>query len=125
MRFLVDNSLSPLVAEQLDLAGHDTAHVRDRQMQRATDQQIFDLAYDERRIVVTADTDFGAILALRQTTIPSVILFRRSSQRHPLAQVDLLLSNLDNISESLERGCIAAFDDTRLRVRMLPIGGGE
>ena len=29
MRFLIDNNLSPLLADRLRAAGHDAAHVRD------------------------------------------------------------------------------------------------
>ncbi len=43
MRFLVDNALSPLVAEELRRAGHEALHVRDRGMQAATDEEIFEL----------------------------------------------------------------------------------
>jgi predicted nuclease of predicted toxin-antitoxin system len=44
LRFLVDNVLSPVVAEELDKAGHDALHVRDLGMQAAADERIFDLA---------------------------------------------------------------------------------
>ncbi|HVS28841.1 MAG TPA: DUF5615 family PIN-like protein [Solirubrobacteraceae bacterium] len=37
MRFLIDNVLSPIVADALTAAGHDAAHVRDYGLQAASD----------------------------------------------------------------------------------------
>ena len=60
MRFLVENAVSPVVATLLTRAGHDALHVRTIELQRAEDIVIFDRAAAEDRIIVTADTDFGA-----------------------------------------------------------------
>jgi predicted nuclease of predicted toxin-antitoxin system len=121
LRFLVDNALSPAVAEGLRQAGHDAAHVRDYGMAAEADEAIFERAAKEGRILISADTDFGTILALRKTPKPSVILFRLSTQHHPDHQIRLLLAKLSGFSADLDRGCIAVFEDTRIRVRRLPI----
>ena len=122
MKFLVDNPLSPRVAEFLREAGHDVVHVRDRGLQETDDEELFDLAAAEGRTVVSADTDFGALLALRGQMRPSVILFRRGTPRRPDLQAALLIANLLVIESELERGAIVAFYDTRIRIRRLPIG---
>lgn len=91
-------------------------------MQAATDEEIFDLAAREDRIIVSADTDFGTILALRRSAEPSVIIFRRSSGRRPSEQAMLLLEQLQHVADALERGSVVVIEEDRLRIRALPIG---
>lgn len=87
MKFLVDNALSPLVAEFLQNAGHDAVHVREYGLEASDDEEIFDRAAREDRTILSADTDFGTLLALRHATRPSLILFRRASPRRAQGQV--------------------------------------
>jgi predicted nuclease of predicted toxin-antitoxin system len=75
MKFLIDNALSPELAKLLQAATHDAIHVRDRNLARANDEEIFDAAAAEGRIIVSADTDFGTLLTFRRQKLPAVVIF--------------------------------------------------
>jgi predicted nuclease of predicted toxin-antitoxin system len=121
VRFLIDQALSPAVASELNRAGHDAVHVREVGMQAASDEEIFDHASQDDRVVVSADTDFGTLLAARKQTSPSVILFRHGSQHRPSDQAALLKANLPQLVSALEAGSIVVIQPDRVRVRALPL----
>lgn len=105
----------------MNRAGHDAVHVRDLGMHAASDEEIFDHAAQDDRVVVSADTDFGTLLALRKQTKPSVILFRHGSQHRPAEQAELLKINLAQLIGALEVGSIVVIQPDRIRIRALPL----
>ena len=121
MRFLVDEALSPIVAVLLAAAGHDAVHVRNIGLKSAPDGVVLAAAVDDRRVLLTLDADFGALVAASATASPSVVLFRGNLTRRPDGQVSLLIANLDQIADDLAAGAIVVIGDDRLRVRRLPI----
>lgn len=121
MRLLIDANLSPRVAEALRGEGFDAVHVVDLVSVTATDDEIFDRAASEGRTVVTADSDFGTLLAMRRTTSPSVVHLRHVAELVAEEHISLLIANLPQIGEDLDRGAIVSLSPTRLAIRDLPL----
>ena len=74
----------------------------------------------EDRIVVSADSDFGAILAAQESERPSFILFRDPNLLAAHDYINILLPALRVLEPELVSGCVAVFRHGRLRVRRLP-----
>ena len=121
MRLLIDNALSPRLAEGLREVGYDAVHVRDLGMQSAEDAELFDLAADEDRVLISEDTDFGTLLSLRGAAKPSVVLLRHMPDRSAAALLVVLLANFAAVEADLELGAVVVLEPGRIRVRRLPI----
>lgn len=121
MRLLLDQNLSPLLAEELVARGHDAVHVRSLGMSAASDVAIMEAASIDGRIMVSADTDFGELLARTNAGSPSLVLLRRQDHRRAVQVAELLVLNLATVAADLEAGAIVVLDDDRIRVRRLPL----
>lgn len=121
MRFLLDANLSPALVDTLAEAGHSAVHVADLGLLRASDDAIFDRAVADGFVVVTADSDFPMMLALRGADRPSVVLLRHVTELPVQAQGALLVANLPAVLGDLAAGAIVSLSPTRLAVRTLPI----
>lgn len=67
VRLLLDENLSPRVAIDLRQEGYDVVHLRERGRLGITDPQVLALAFDEDRVLVTANVaDFRKLAAARE-----------------------------------------------------------
>jgi predicted nuclease of predicted toxin-antitoxin system len=124
MRFLVDANLSPRVAAGLTSAGFDSVHVTQVGLLTASDQDILDYAAENGLVIVSADTDFGELLALSRGAIrPSAVLLRSADRLTPDQQAALLAANLPAAADELETGALVTIARGRVRIRSLPILG--
>jgi predicted nuclease of predicted toxin-antitoxin system len=121
MRFLVDNNLSPKLADLIRAAGHDVSHVRDLGLAGALDQVVLDRARNERRVLISADTDFGTLLARSRATSPSFLLVRRVAGRRAPDVAELILANLELVADDLEAGSVVVLGESTVRIRRLPM----
>jgi predicted nuclease of predicted toxin-antitoxin system len=124
MRFLADMGISQGVVDWLCAEGHDAKHLGTEGLQRMPDDQIFAKAGNENRIVLTFDLDFGEIVALLGRQQTSVILFRLHNTRTANV-IKRLQRVLEESEKPLAEGAIVVVEDSRHRVRLLPIGRKE
>lgn len=120
MKLLIDESLQHALARVLNDAGHDAVHIVDLDMRGAPDEDVLSTAADDGRTLITADTDFGTLLALSNAAGPSVILLRRSGRRLP-ERAQLILTVIELVDAQLKRGAVVTVEGSRLRIRELPI----
>jgi predicted nuclease of predicted toxin-antitoxin system len=85
------------------------------------DTAVLAAAREDERILISADTDFGGLLADAGASLPSVILIRRLQGRRAAEQAELLLAHVHDVQDELVQGCIVALDEDRIRIRRLPI----
>jgi predicted nuclease of predicted toxin-antitoxin system len=120
VKFLLDEKQSPNIADLLAEAGHDAVHVRDLDMKGSPDVAVLATARGDDRVVISADTDFGELLAASNADGPSVLLLRRQQQRRAHEIASLILANLGEVAQDLQSGAVVVLDDDRVRIRSLP-----
>jgi predicted nuclease of predicted toxin-antitoxin system len=121
MKLLVDNTLSPVLAELLRKAGHEAVHCQRHRL--ASRGRRGHLRAGSLRGLRPRHGGYRLRDTARKRSIsrPSLILFRGEGSRKPEALAVLLLSNLAQLTDALTTGCIVIFKPARLRVRPLPI----
>jgi predicted nuclease of predicted toxin-antitoxin system len=101
--------------------GHDAVHVRDLGLAAASDQAVFEHAARDSRIIVTADLDFGDIMAASGNASVSVILLRLRNPL-PASSLQRLALVLTEAGDALAAGAVVVVTEDRIRIRTLPIG---
>lgn len=95
MKFLIDECVTPQLAERLRELGHDAAHVGDLNMRGATDAHVLKRALDEGRILVTQDVhDFTGLIGDGTTDHPGLIIQAYVDRRQTIKLMDKLLAYL-------------------------------
>ena len=88
MRLLIDENLSPTIAEALRADGIDACHVRDRGLLAAKDAKVLGRAFAEDRILVTANVgDFLEMARARDVHAGIVFIEDAGLVRHEQLEV--------------------------------------
>lgn len=124
MKFLIDMPASPELIPWLQERGHEAVHALDINLGTASDSTIMQRAIAEERIVITADLDFGTLLAQSGSNTPGVILFRGGNYSETEMR-DLVARVLEELQPEVLNHSIAVVDKRRIRVTRLPLKSHE
>jgi predicted nuclease of predicted toxin-antitoxin system len=119
MKFLVDMNLSPSWVNFLRDAGFAAVHWSMIGEGDAPDIELMQWAAEREHVVLTADLDFGAILAATRRRQPSVIQIRADVPT-PAVVGRAVLSAVRQTRAELAQGAIVSVDAARARLRVLP-----
>jgi predicted nuclease of predicted toxin-antitoxin system len=126
MRLLIDANLSPRIVVMLGSAGIEAIHVADVGLLTAADKAILNYAAENELVIVSADTDFGELLAISRGAVrPSVVLLRSADHLAPDQQAALLAANLPAVADELKTGALVSIARGRLRIRSLPVRAAD
>lgn len=119
-KILIDMNLSPDWVSVLEHQGWSAVHWSTVGDPCATDQMIMKWAVRNGYMVFTHDLDFGTMLALTHEIGPSVLQIRGQ---------DVLIDHMESIviaalrqhATDLASGALVVVDESKCRVRILPI----
>ncbi|MDB5291716.1 MAG: hypothetical protein JWL69_2957 [Phycisphaerales bacterium] len=120
VKILIDMNLSPDWVPVLQRHGWTAVHWSTVGDPRATDRAIMDWAVANGYMVFTHDLDFGTMLALTHATGPSVLQVRAEDVL-PDHLESVVISALRQHDAALASGALVVVDESRRRVRVLPI----
>jgi len=121
MRFIADMGISPKVVDALCKDGHDAIHLWDEGLGQLPDSVILAKAREDGRILLTADLDFGQLMAGSSETLPSIVPFRLPSMK-PARVTERLRVVLADCGSDLASGLFVTVTESAVRIRHLPIG---
>lgn len=116
VKLLLDENISPMVAEVLRKEGVDACGVRDRGLLEATDAEVLERAFSEDRIVVTKNVgDFEKLARTRELHAGIVLLEDGALTRgQQLALARKVISALTAQPDMVNRLLRVALDGTMI-----------
>ncbi len=120
MKILADAHISPRTVRFLRSCGHEVVRLSEVLPSDARDSELIEYARAHKRVILTQDLDFSAIIALSKQSLPSVISLRLSDSR--VEAVNLLLERvLPRLEREVADGALISVGEERVRIRRLPL----
>ena len=115
MRFLLDQSAEARIGTFLANLGHNATRIARDHPAGLPDEQVLAIAYQERRILIANDKDFGELVFRRRRPHAGVILFRFPLDATAQEKIDALACLLTTHPAQLDRCLVVSPSGVRVR----------
>ncbi|MDD5204298.1 MAG: DUF5615 family PIN-like protein [Desulfobacterales bacterium] len=119
MRFLADNDVWKKTIDLLRTWGHEVVTAREISLSDASDRELLAKAAEDNRLLITRDSDFGALVFLGKAAHNGVILLRIAPETTIEVHQELRVL-LDKHREDHLRRCFTTVEPGRHRIRQIP-----
>lgn len=114
MKFLLNENIGQQVTEFLRNKGHDTKSAIE-DFRGFRDEKILQIAYQEERILVTLDQDFGRMIRQSQSPHRGVILLKLKKESQNEI-IKILEKAIEQVGEGLQEKFIIVTEE-KIRIR--------
>lgn len=116
MRFKIDENLSDLVKDYLVSLGHDADTVRDENLNGKPDGDIAKAAQNEKRILISLDSDFANILTYPPSEYYGIIFLKLERQDNP-SVLKAIVKPVQLLESNSIQGSLWVVTESEIRVR--------
>lgn len=113
MKLLLDNCVWGKAKQSLTAAGHDVVWAGDWENDPG-DSEILSIAYNQGRVLITLDKDFGELAIVRRKQHCGIIRLANVSAKD---QAEVCLRLLERLGSELIKGAIVTLEGQKLRIR--------
>jgi predicted nuclease of predicted toxin-antitoxin system len=120
IRILLDQGLPRSTAYHLQDDKWEILHVGDIGLSKAKDTELIEYAREDRRVIITLDSDFHAFLAVTNANSPSVVRIRIEGLKGP--DVAMLIRQIwPKIKIFVWQGAMVTVTEKSIRIHELPV----
>jgi predicted nuclease of predicted toxin-antitoxin system len=114
MKFLLDQSTDSRLLSYLTKLGHDATQIRRTYPHSIPDPEVLSLAYQEKRILITDDRDFGELVFRLQQPHAGVIFLRLGTYAPLRLKIERLSFVLTHYADRLEQFLVVKKENVRV-----------
>ncbi len=115
MRFLLDQSADARLVSYLQSLGHNALRIGKEYPHGLPDARVLAIAHAERRILITADRDFGELVFRLRQPHAGVILFRLGDYAELPPRIERLNHVLSHYGDRLNQFVVVTRRSVRVR----------